>query len=103
MDTGKVFDVLVTAVAKAGAITHFAGERVLKLQQIRSAEERRCGNCWKWMTRHCVPERHHGDFKSMSSSACRDFELSDAAQELAARFRRELEAIPTPEQIMAAP
>jgi hypothetical protein len=64
-----------------------------KLRQIGDSEARNCGNCSKWMTRDCKPERERGQFKSCNSSACAEFDRSGEAIRLEAEFRRELAQI----------
>lgn len=89
MDANTIFDALATCAN----IVHIENEIRQKRIQIRSVEDRRCGNCALWMTRKCEPEAIRGQFKSMNSMACPQFQMSPAASNLAERFRGELKTI----------
>ncbi len=69
MDVDAIFD----GFARFSAAVHLHDE-IRKLQRrIRNSERRECGNCNHWMKSSCKPEKEGGNFKSMSSYACKDF------------------------------
>jgi hypothetical protein len=88
MDAEKIFD----AVGKLGVLVHLKHEHSQKLEQLRSVQSRRCGNCFHWMKSSCIPEKKHKQFKSRNSFACKDFELYDLGV-LIPKFKAELAEI----------
>lgn len=69
MNVDAIFD----AFADVTARVHKADELRKKQQEIAGARRKECGNCWHWMKSTCKPEKDRGEFKSMSSYPCRDF------------------------------
>lgn len=70
MDANAIFD----AVLQAGAEVMAEEAIRSKCRELTEAKEKRCGNCDRWMKSSCTPEKEHGQFKSMRSFPCRDFE-----------------------------
>ncbi len=88
MNVDAIFD----AVGRHAAYVVRTDKRGRKAAQLRSVQEKRCGNCYHWMKRSCTPEKQHGQFKSMNSLACKDFEL-DNKHGLIEKFKAELTVI----------
>ncbi len=88
-DIRDLFDVFLDA-ARPAIVQHKIRK---KREQILSVLKRECGNCAKWMTSGCVPEKAHKQFKSMSSYACGDFELCPDSVRLQEQFTQELAEI----------
>jgi hypothetical protein len=86
MSAEKIFD----AVNKLSWLSSISDQRRRKLEQIRSVEARRCGNCFHWMKSSCMPEKKLGQFKHTNSFACAAFDIKPLKNELAAEFKREL-------------
>lgn len=78
------------------AVAAFAEETIRqdkireKQEEIAEAQRKVCGHCFKWMKSTCIPEKKHGQFKSMNSLACGLFEAKRYSLELAERRKEEL-------------
>jgi hypothetical protein len=88
VDVDSIFD----AIGKASRYVLLMDERGRKLRQLAGVQSKTCGNCGYWMTRSCIPEKQHGQFKSCNSMGCKDFKLSDKAG-LIPQFTEELRQI----------
>lgn len=64
-----------------------------KKKQIADCRATLCGNCDHWMKSTCVPEKQHGEFKSMNSKGCEIFKPNDYVIPLAEKAEAELAAI----------
>jgi hypothetical protein len=78
------------AFGKLSELTGLVDQCSRKQVQIRSVNERRCGNCDHWMKTSCVPEKQHKQFKSMNSPACGAFTLDGGSKRLNDQFSVEL-------------
>lgn len=83
-------DAIWDAAAAASAYVIREDQIQKKRQQIRECTSRTCGNCFHWMKSSCVPEKKHGQFKSINSVACELFELSGLSARIAEGFEDEL-------------
>jgi hypothetical protein len=72
---------------------HLQDEVNRKQAQIRSVNERRCGNCGHWMKTSCAPEKQHKQFKSINSVACGAFALDAGSRRLNDQFAVELQEL----------
>ena len=89
MNINAIFDVS----GKASQILHIQDQYQDKLAQIESVRSKRCGNCEHWMKSSCVPEKKHGQFKSMGSLACENFILAHSSKYMIEEFIEELRKI----------
>ena len=53
-----------------------------KQAQIDSVTKRECGNCGHWMKSTCKLEKERGQFKSMNTVACEDFDRESYVDKL---------------------
>jgi len=86
MNVDKIFD----AVANASSYVHLMDAIQKKKASIADCTSRKCGNCSRWMTRACAPEKQHGKFMSCNSMGCKEFDLEMWCKELAEERRLEL-------------
>lgn len=89
MNVDAIFD----AFGKLSQLTVLADKQREKQAQIKSVNEKRCGNCYHWMKSSCIPEKQHKKFKSTSSRACKDFHQCPAMAGLSDAFEIELKDI----------
>lgn len=64
-----------------------------KLDQLKTVQAKRCGNCFHWMKNSCIPEKKHKRFKSADSLGCEAFKLGYFSGELVKQFKCELATI----------
>lgn len=91
MNVDAIFD----AFYKAFDFVRLTDAARKKSVQIRDVTSRTCGNCDHWMKSTCVPEKKHGQLKSMGSIGCGAFSQAPAMAELASKFTSELDVINT--------
>lgn len=90
MNERMIVDRIFDAAIKASAELH-REDRIRRINaDIRTACERRCGNCHHWMKNSCVPEKQHKQRKSMNSIACRMFERDRQSVEWENKLRQKL-------------
>lgn len=87
MDANAIFD----AASKASKFILWQDAINTKTAHINSVLSKRCGHCQYWMTRSCIPEKEHGQFKSCDSVGCRAFTRCSWTEELAEKLRLELD------------
>jgi len=85
----RIFD----AFDELSRLVHLKEKRRRKLIEVREIEASVCGHCNFWMARECKPEKEHGDFKSMNSIACADFQGDEFSKRLGVQRRTELAEI----------
>ena len=85
----QIFDAFIHAGNIAGRRHQIKEKR----EQIASVTSLRCGNCALWMTRKCVPEIVHKQFKSMNSRGCELLEWSSGAIRQRDQFTEELKVL----------
>jgi hypothetical protein len=86
-------DAIFDAFYKATSEIHKLDAIQKKQEQINRVTAKRCGNCDLWMKSTCIPEKKHGQFKSMNSRACNAFTYCHSSLSLQDEFTAELAEI----------